>query len=91
MADAYALLGILDYARPADVMVKAKEEVVRALGMDETTADDVQCSAVVDSTDGTMFKGEFPISLPPKVEIRDNTCKVNRAGGEPRPSWVILR
>ncbi len=39
LADAYALLGILGYARPADVMVKAKEEAVRALGMDETTAD----------------------------------------------------
>ena len=39
LADAYALLGILGYARPADVMVKAKEEAVRALEMDETTAD----------------------------------------------------
>ena len=39
LAEAYALLGILGYARPADVMVKAKEEAVRALGMDETTSD----------------------------------------------------
>ena len=39
MADAYALLGILGFARPADVMVKAKAEAVRALGMDETTAE----------------------------------------------------
>ncbi len=39
MAEAYALLGILGYARPADVMVKAKEEAVRSLGMDETTSD----------------------------------------------------
>ena len=39
LAEAYALLGILGYARPADVMVKAKAEAVRALEMDETTAD----------------------------------------------------
>ena len=39
LADAYALLGMLGYARPADVMVKAKAEAVRALEMDETTAD----------------------------------------------------
>ena len=39
LAEAYALLGILGYARPADVMVKAKAEAVRALDMDETTAD----------------------------------------------------
>ena len=38
LAEAYALLGVLGYARPADAMVKAKEEAVRALGMDETTA-----------------------------------------------------
>ena len=39
LAEAYALLGMLGYARPADVMVKAKAEAVRALGMDETSAD----------------------------------------------------
>ena len=39
LAEAYALLGILGYARPADVMVKAKAEAVRTLDMDETTAD----------------------------------------------------
>ena len=39
LAEAYVLLSLLGYARPADVMVKAKEEAVRALGMDETTSD----------------------------------------------------
>ena len=39
LADAYALLGMLGHARPADVMVKAKEEAVRALEMDETIAE----------------------------------------------------
>ncbi len=38
LAEAYALLGVLGYARPAEAMVKAKEEALRALGMDETTA-----------------------------------------------------
>ena len=39
LAEAYVLLSLLGYARPADVMVKAKAEAVRALGMDETTSD----------------------------------------------------
>ncbi len=39
LADAYVVLGILGYGRPADVMVKAKAEAVRALEMDETIAE----------------------------------------------------
>ena len=82
MADAYALLGMLGYARPADVMVKAKEEAVRALGMDETSADAHASLGFVRKCYDWDFAGA--------EQSGRRAVELNPAGPIPRVYWGAL-